>query len=140
MGKIIRFGVSLDSVLLKRFDALAEIKGYLNRSEAIRDLIRNKIVEEEWAKDSNAESIGTINIVYDHHIKNLSTVLNSIQHDFHDLIISDTHVHLDHDNCLDVIIVRGKTKKLREIADRLISVKGVKYGKLSIATKGKELK
>ncbi|HDT14626.1 MAG TPA: ribbon-helix-helix protein, CopG family, partial [Firmicutes bacterium] len=76
MGKIIRFGVSLDNALLKRFDALAEIKGYSSRSEAIRGLIRNKIVEEEWATDSNVESIGTINIVYDHHIKNLSNVLN----------------------------------------------------------------
>ena len=139
MTTLSRFGVSLDNALLAKFDRLIKLKGYQNRSEALRDLIRNHIVEEAWANGGNSDSIGTINIVYDHHTKDLAKKLNSIQHDFHDLIVSDTHVHLDHDNCLDVIIVKGKTKKIKEIADRLISTKGVKFGKLTVATKGKEL-
>ena len=140
MADLTRFGVSLDSALLKKFDALIKQKGYANRSEAFRDLIRSSLVEEEWENGGKSESIGTINIVYDHHGKELMKKLNSIQHDYHSLIVSDTHVHLDHDNCLDVIIVKGRTSRIKEIADKLISVKGVKYGKLSIATKGKDLK
>jgi len=140
MSELIRFGVSLDGALLKKFDKTVKSKGYQNRSEAIRDLIRTNLVEEEWEEGKNSDSIGTINIVYDHHIKGLANKLNHIQHDFHGLIVSDTHVHLDHDNCLDVIIVRGRTCRIRKIADALISIKGVKYGKLTIATKGKELK
>jgi len=140
MSELMRFGVSLESALLKKFDKILKTKGYASRSEAIRDLIRGKLVEEEWENGGNAESIGTINVVYDHHTKDLMHRLNHIQHDCHELIVSDTHVHLDHDNCLDVIIVRGSAEKIRKIADKLISTKGVKYGKLSMATKGKELK
>ena len=140
MADLTRFGVSLDNTLLKKFDVLIKQKGYANRSEAFRDIIRTQLVEEEWENPGNSESIGTINIVYDHHGKELMKNLNSIQHDYHNLIISDTHVHLDHDNCLDVIIVKGKTKIIKEIADKLTSVKGVKFGKLSIATKGRDLK
>ncbi len=140
MSDLMRFGVSLDKGLLNVFDKMVKQKGYVNRSEAIRDLIREKIVTEQWEKGGSAQSIGTINIVYEHHTKGLNEKLTSIQHDFHGLIVSDTHVHLDHDNCLDVIIVRGAVGTIRKIADKLISVKGVKYGKLNVATKGKDLK
>ena len=140
MSNLTRFGVSLDNGLLSKFDSIIKHKGYQNRSEALRDLIRNHIVEETWSNGGNSDSIGTINIVYDHHTKDLAKKLNSIQHDFHGLIVSDTHVHLDHDNCLDVIIVKGKTRKIKEISDKLTSVKGVKFGKLTVATKGKDLK
>lgn len=141
MAKLTRFGVSVDDDLLKKFDEIIKNKKYENRSEAIRDLIRNLIVEEEWAKKNfNNDSIGTINLVYDHHKRELLNKLNHIQHDYNKYIVSDTHVHLDHNNCLDVIIVRGKTGKLKEIADKLISLKGIKFGKLSIATIGKNLK
>jgi CopG family transcriptional regulator, nickel-responsive regulator len=130
--------VSIEDAVLKKFDAVIKKKKYMNRSKAIGDLITGFIVEEEW-DGGNGESIGTINIVYDHHKRGLAHELNHIQHDYHDLIVSDTHVHLDRDNCLDVIIVKGKTKEIRGIADRLISAKGVKFGKLTVATTGKEI-
>ncbi len=139
MAKLIRFGVSLPDDLIEKFDRIIKNKKYENRSKAIGDLIRKFIVEEEWKYD-NKKSIGTINLVYDHHKREILNKLNSIQHDFHEYIVSDTHVHLDHDNCLDVIIVKGKTGKIKQIADALISVKGIKFGKLSIATQGKDLK
>jgi len=139
MANLTRFGVSIEDAVLKKFDAVIKKKKYMNRSRAISDLITNLIVEEE-REDGNGESIATINIVYDHHRRGLAHELNHIQHDYHGLIVSDTHVHLDHDNCLDVIIVKGKTKVIRGIADRLISAKGVKFGKLTVAGIGKELK
>ncbi|HRU38611.1 MAG TPA: nickel-responsive transcriptional regulator NikR [Candidatus Goldiibacteriota bacterium] len=139
MANLTRFGVSIENSMLEKFDALIRKKKYTNRSKAIGDMIRNMIVEEEWEK-GDGESIGTINIVYDHHKKGLSSVLNRIQHDYHSLIVSDTHVHLDHDNCLDVIIVRGKIRIIKLIADKLTSARGVKFGRLTVATKGKDLK
>ncbi|HDQ25979.1 MAG TPA: nickel-responsive transcriptional regulator NikR [bacterium] len=138
MKKLTRFGVSIEEELLSKFDKIIKKKKYRNRSEALRDLVRSLIVEEEWL-DGKAEAIGTINIVYGHHKKGLSRALTRIQHDYHTLIVSDTHVHLDHDNCLDVIIVKGRTALLKKIADELISAKGVKFGRLTIATKGKDL-
>jgi len=137
MSKLTRFGVSLEDTLLKRFDAVIKRKKYSTRSKAIADMISGMIVEEQW-DEGKAESIGTINIVYDHHKRGLAHALNHIQHDYHEFIVSDTHVHLDHDNCLDVIIVKGKIGKIKMIANRLISAKGVKFGKLTVATKGKE--
>ena len=133
-----RFGVSMESELIESFDKLIDKKGYPNRSEAIRDLIRNLIVEEE-AKLGSKEVIGTITLVYDHHVHDLNDKLNDIQHDHHDLITSTTHVHLDHNNCLEVLIVKGSGSKIKKIADQLISTKGVKHGKLTITTTGKEL-
>lgn len=138
MEKTIRFGVSLNSKLLGSFDKLIKEKKYTSRSEAIRDLIRENLVEYEWSAGKE-ETVGTINIVYDHHKRILSDVLTHIQHDYHEYIISATHVHLDHDNCFEIIMVKGKPKEMREIANKIISTKGVKYGKLTIATSGKEL-
>ena len=135
MSVLIRFGVSIESHLLDQFDQLIQQRNYSNRSEAIRDLIRNELVHQEW-KDDEAESVGTITIIYDHHVRDLSSVLTSVQHDFNEQIISTMHVHLDHHNCLEVLAVRGKTKTIRQIADTLISIKGVKHGKLVMTTRG----
>ncbi|HGJ65949.1 TPA: nickel-responsive transcriptional regulator NikR [bacterium] len=137
MSEILRFGVSLGSDLLEKFDRLIASKGYVNRSEAIRDLIRNYLVEHEWEKD--AETMGAVTIVYDHHIRELTDSLTDFQHDHHSSIISSMHVHIDENNCLEVVIIKGKGSKVKEIADRLISTKGVKHGKLIMTTTGKNL-
>jgi len=137
MSEIIRFGVSLEKELLEKFDRLTKEKKYPNRSEAIRDLIRENLVKREWAEGK--EVAGAITLVFDHHKRELVNNLTDIQHDFHTLIISSQHIHLDHDNCLEIIVVKGKPTEVRELADKLRATKGVKYGSLSIATTGKEL-
>jgi CopG family nickel-responsive transcriptional regulator len=137
MSEIIRFGVSLEKELLEKFDKLIREKKYSNRSEAIRDLIRENLVKREWVEGK--EVAGAITLVFDHHKRDLVNILTDIQHDFHTLIISSQHIHLDHDNCLEIIVVRGKPTEVRELADKLRATKGVKYGSLSIATTGKEL-
>jgi CopG family nickel-responsive transcriptional regulator len=137
MSDIIRFGVSLEKELLEKFDILIKEKKYPNRSEAIRDLIRENLVKREWVEGK--EVAGAITLVFDHHKRDLVNSLTDIQHDFHTLIISSQHIHLDHDNCLEIIVVRGKPTEARELADKLRAAKGVKYGSLSIATTGKEL-
>lgn len=138
LSNLIRFGISMNEQLLKNFDKLINKKGYTNRSEAIRDLIRNQLVEVEWG-DKEQEVAGTITLIYDHHVRGLSNLLTEMQHDFHHLILSTMHVHLDHDNCLEVLVVKGKSGDVRQTAEKLISVKGVKHGKLSITTTGKNL-
>jgi len=137
MSEIVRFGVSLEKELLDKFDRLIKEKKYPNRSEAIRDLIRENLVKREWVKGK--EVAGAITLVFDHHKRELVNILTDIQHDFHQLIISSQHIHLDHDNCLEIIVVKGKPIEAKELADKLRSTKGVKYGALSIATTGKEL-
>lgn len=137
MSEIVRFGVSLEKELLEKFDRLIKEKKYPNRSEAIRDLIRENLVKREWAEGK--EVAGAITLVFDHHKRELVNTLTDIQHDFHQLIISSQHIHLDHDNCLEIIVVRGKPIEVRGLADKLRVTKGVKYGSLSIATTGKEL-
>ena len=137
MSEIIRFGVSLEKELLEKFDILIKEKKYSNRSEAIRDLIRENLVKREWAEGK--EVAGAITLVFDHHKRELVNTLTDIQHNFHKLIISSQHIHLDHDNCLEIIVVRGKPTEVKELADKLRATKGVKYGALSIATTGKEL-
>ncbi len=134
-----RFGISLDSSLLKNFDALIAKKGYSNRSEAIRDLIRDSLVRDE-GESSDKETVGTITIVYSHHTRELADTLTDLQHHFYASIISAMHVHLDEHNCLEVIAVKGKAMDIKKIADRLIGTKGVKHGKLSLTTTGKFLK
>jgi len=138
MGETIRFGISIDDGLLERFDRLVTEKGYVNRSEAIRDLIRDALVEQTW-EAGNEETVGTVTLVYDHHVHDLADRLTAIQHDHHDRIISTLHVHLDHHNCLEVLIVRGQASQIKAIADSLIGVKGVKHGKLVMTTTGREL-
>ena len=133
----IRFSVSLDPQLLEDFDRVLVEKKYETRSEAVRDLIRDKLVVDEW--EEKGEAVGTVTIVYDHHQHDLTRKLTSLQHDFHTLILSAMHVHLDHDNCLEVLVVRGPGRKIREISDRLIGTRGVKHGKLTMTTAGAEL-
>ncbi|SMO33164.1 transcriptional regulator, CopG family [Saccharicrinis carchari] len=131
-----RFAVSLDRELLDNFDHVIEAQGYNTRSEAIRDLIRDKLVNLNW--DEKEEAIGTITLVFNHHLYSLSDELTNKQHDHHAMIVSSMHVHLDHDNCLEIIAVKGKGEKIRKLADSLISLKGVKHGKLTLTTAGKE--
>jgi len=137
MSSIIRFGVSLDKKLLDGFDALIHKKGYKKRSEAIRDLIRQFLVEEEWKSDT--EIIGCLTLVYDHHVRKLSEELLRIQHDHYINVLSTLHMHLDHDNCLEVIVVRGNGKEVRHFSDLISGQRGVKFGKLTPATTGKSL-
>jgi CopG family nickel-responsive transcriptional regulator len=132
-----RFAVSLDQNLLEDFDKMRHRQGYENRSEAVRDLIRNHLVEQEWDDKENA--MGTITLVFNHHKRNLTEKLTDIQHDYHNLVISTMHVHLDHDNCLEILAVKGSGRKIRSLSDRLISTKGVKHGKLTLTTVGKEI-
>jgi CopG family nickel-responsive transcriptional regulator len=137
MKELVRFGVSLDGDLLDSFDDLIARKGYTNRSEAIRDLIRDNLVAQEW--DADKETVGTVTIVYDHHVRALTDKLTSIQHDYQHLIVSGMHVHLDHDHCLEVLVVRGRGSEIKQVADTLIGTKGVKHGKLATTTTGKAL-
>jgi len=137
MSELVRFGVSINSELLGRFDKLIDTKGYDNRSEAIRDMVREHLVEQEWAED--AETIGAVTIVYNHHMRELSESLIALQHDYCSEIISSMHVHIDHHNCLEIIVIKGKGSKVKEIADRLISTKGVMHGKLTMTTTGEGL-
>jgi CopG family nickel-responsive transcriptional regulator len=138
MGETVRFGISIDDKLLKSFDRLIDEKGYLNRSEAIRDLIRASLVELKWEKGEE-ETVGTVTLVYNHHVRDLSDKLTEQQHGHHDQIVSSLHVHLDAHNCLEVLVVRGKAHEVKKIADELIGVKGVKHGKLVMTTTGEEL-
>ena len=138
MGRTIRFGVSLDSELLDKFDVLCDERCYQTRSEAIRALIRNTLVPQEW-EDTDREIAGTLTLVYDHHKSDLAQRLTEIQHDVHDIIITSLHVHLDHYNCLEVLVLKGPGQQVRNLAQRLISTKGVKHGKLSLTTTGQDL-
>jgi CopG family transcriptional regulator, nickel-responsive regulator len=133
-----RFTVSLPPVLMKQLDAMTTEKGYTNRSLAIADMIRDQLVEHRQ-KHSTEDIAGTITLVYDHHKMHVQETLTDIQHDHHDVILSTVHVHLDHHNCLEVLIVRGKAGLIKRIADELIAAKGVKHGKLTVTTTGKDL-
>lgn len=134
---IIRFGVSLKKELLENFDRLIEKKGFSNRSEAIRDLIRDTLVGQEI--EANKEVVGTLTLVYNHHASHLSDQLTDIQHDHFKEIVSTLHIHLDAHNCLEVLVLKGKAKEVKKIGEALIGTKGVKHGKLTITTTGKEI-
>jgi CopG family transcriptional regulator, nickel-responsive regulator len=138
MGQLSRVGVAIDSDLLDKFDKHIADRGYATRSEAFRDLIREKLVEQAWTAP-NREVVGTVTLVYDHHVRLLNEKLTDIQHDAFHSVLSTMHVHLDHDNCLEVVIVRGKAKDVRRIADALITMKGVKHGNLTVTSSGADL-
>ena len=133
-----RFSISLPPKLLRDLDEMTSQQGYDNRSLAVADMIRDRLVEHRQ-KFGNEEIAGTITLVYDHHKQHVQATLTDIQHDHHELIISTLHVHLDHDNCLEVLVVRGKAARLKKIAEELIASKGVKHGRLTVTTTGKEL-
>jgi CopG family nickel-responsive transcriptional regulator len=138
MRELARIGVAIDSLLLEQFDRLIEERGYTNRSEAFRDLIREELVQKS-CESPNSEVVGTVTLVYDHHVRMLNEKLTDMQHDHHKNILSTMHVHLDHDNCLEVLVMKGKAGNVQKIADALISTKGVKHGYLTLTTTGTEL-
>jgi len=127
-----RFGVSLEEDLLNALDELVEKHHFPNRSQAIRYLVKKHMVEDDW--NENKYVAGAIVLVYDHHRRDLSSKSTSIQHDFHDLVLSVQHVHLDHDNCLETIAVKGHASRLKMLSDKLIAIKGIKHGKLVMTT------
>jgi CopG family transcriptional regulator, nickel-responsive regulator len=133
MADLSRIGVSLDSELLQRFDQFIAEKGYENRSEAFRDLIRDRLVGSAVV-GPNAMVVGTVTLIYDHHTRLLPEKLTDIQHEHHEIIISALHAHLDHENCLEVVVLRGKSSDVQKLADRLISTKGVQHGRLVMSS------
>jgi CopG family nickel-responsive transcriptional regulator len=132
-----RFSISLEENLLEIFDKHIKARSYTNRSEAIRDLIRKAFVKKEWQADK--EVMGVISLVYDHHQHKLQDKVTEVQHGYHHHIVSTTHVHMDHDNCLEVIIVRGKAKEIQELSDKLVALRGVRDGHLAMSSTGKFL-
>lgn len=132
MSNLIRFGVSLEEDLLTAFDAWRERRASPSRSEAIRDLIRAALVEETTAQ-GEAQAVGTLSLVYDHHHSDLAQRLTELQHDVHDLIVTTLHIHLDHDNCLEVLVLRGRSDEISGLAQRILAVKGVKHGQLALS-------
>ena len=135
---VVRFGVSVPEELLEKFDRIIEEKGYVNRSEAIRDMMRDFIVRHEW-ETGDAEVAGTITLLYNHDESDVVKGLLDLQHEYLDEVVSSLHVHMDEHNCLEVVIVKGKANRIKEIADRLLSLKGVKHGKLVMTCTGREL-
>ena len=131
MEKITRFGVSIEPDLLKKFDKNIRKEGYTNRSEAIRDIIRKNLIIEK-NKDPNAEVIGTLTMIYDHHSGNLTNKLLDLQHDHHNEILTTTHIHIDHHNCLEVLVLKGKIGNVQKLADNIKALKGIKHGELVI--------
>ncbi len=129
VGILSRIGIALDSDLLKRFDRLIARQGYTNRSEAFRDLIRDRLVTEQIAAPDSTV-VGTITLIYDHHAHGVSEKLTELQHAHHELVVSTSHAHLDHDSCLEVLIVHGKSARVTQFADRIIGLKGVQHGRL----------
>jgi len=138
MSGLIRFGISMEKELMVRLDEEIVKRGYPNRSEAIRDLIRNQLVELDWSR-ADQEVAGTITIIYNHHVRGLSDLLLELQHEHHNMIVSVMHVHLEHDHCLEVMVIKGQAAEAKELSGRLIGVKGVKHGKLTITSTGKGL-
>lgn len=138
MSDLSRIGVAIDADLLKKFDALITRRGYTNRSEAFRDMIREELVERAWERPESSV-VGTVTLLYDHHVRMLSDKLTEMQHEAHHHVISAMHVHLDHANCLEVLVVKGKAGQVRKLADTLIATKGVKHGSLTITSAGAEL-
>jgi CopG family nickel-responsive transcriptional regulator len=138
MSELSRIGVAIDSELLRKFDVHIAKRGYTNRSEAFRDLIRDELIQKDWELPES-QVVGTVTLVYDHHVRLLNEKLTDLQHaSFHN-VLSTLHVHLDHDNCLEVLVVKGKASAVKKIADALISTKGVKHGRLTITSSGADL-
>lgn len=131
MYRLTRFGVSIETKLLNQFDQLITQKGYTNRSEAIRDLIRETLVKVK-VNNPQQDAIGTLTMIYDHHSGNLTTRLLDIQHDHHTEILTTTHIHIDHRNCLEVLVLKGKAGRIQKLANNIKALKGIKHGELII--------
>ena len=138
MGETVRFGVSLDGDLLEKFDALCERQGCPSRSEALRDIIRNALVQDALQSE-NSDAAGVLTLIYDHHVRDLSRKLTERQHDAHDRIVTTLHVHLDHHNCLEILVLKGKAGELRALADQLRAIRGVTHGTFSITANGADM-
>jgi CopG family transcriptional regulator, nickel-responsive regulator len=139
MSNLIRFGVSIDDDLLEKFDVLSNERGYANRSEALRDLIRDNLIQKKVNFDSDAQILGSLTLVYDHHSTTLLQAMAEIQHKHHDLILSVMHLHVNHTDCLEILALSGKTLQINSLADELISLKGVKHGKLCVTLPSSEI-
>ncbi len=133
-----RFSVSLPADLFRELGRMTREKGYDNRSLAVADMIRDHLVEHRH-QQRRGETAGTITLVYDHHTRHVQELLTSIQHDHPGLIVATLHVHLDHDNCLEVLVARGKAVAMKRMADQLIAARGVKHGRLNVTSSGKDL-
>ena len=138
MAELTRTGVSIEADLLQQFDRVIARRGYRNRSEAIRDLIRESLVTE--AVDRNKPIVATLSMIYDHHKPGLSNKLTEIQHHSHGNLLVATHVHLDADNCLEVVIMKGRSGDIQHLADHMLAMRGVKHGRLVVTSTGKHLK
>jgi CopG family nickel-responsive transcriptional regulator len=132
-----RLSFTIERPLLERLETLRGEAGYGNRSEFLRDMIRGRLVDRAWELDH--EAVGTITLIFDHHARGLNERLTDLQHDHHKIILATTHVHLDHDHCVEVILLRGRAGELRAVADGLRRLKGVLHGGLSMSSTGKEL-
>lgn len=130
MSETIRFGVSIDQDLLENYDRLIAERGYATRSEALRDLIREALIQQKIETQSNIQALGSLTLVYDHHARNLTQEMGSLQHDFHQIILSVMHLHVSHDDCLEILALRGVVAQIIELANGLLSLKGIKNGKL----------
>jgi CopG family nickel-responsive transcriptional regulator len=137
MSGLFRFGVSLDKALLDKFDRYIRERNYSNRSEAFRDLIRQELIKKEWQEGDDVA--GAITLIYDHHRKDLLNKITDLQHDFQKVIISTQHIHLDHDNCLEIVAVRGQPREVTKLADMMKSIKGVKHCTLSMSSTGEHI-
>lgn len=137
MTELVRFGVSLEKDLLDEFDRFVRAGGFANRSQGLRSLIREQLVKREWLKGK--EVAGAITLVYDHHKRELVRKLTSVQHDFHDVIVSTQHIHLDHNNCLEIVVAKGKPAQAQELLQALKATKGVKHCSISMATTGHKI-
>lgn len=140
MSDLSRFGVSVEEELLQSFDQLIAGQGYANRSEALRDLMRDALVKSRLeTSPENGEVLGSLTLVYDHHASELNDKMNELQHDHHDLVVSVLHVHVSHDDCMEVIVLRGNLREIRSLSDALLSLKGVKHGKLFVTLPAQEM-
>ena len=137
MSDLFRFGVSLDKALLDKFDRYIKERNYSNRSEAFRDLIRQELIKKEWLEGDDVA--GAITLIYDHHRRDLLSKITDLQHDFQKVIISTQHIHLDHDNCLEIVAVRGQPREVSKLADMMKSIKGVKHCTLSMSSTGEHI-
>ncbi len=135
MGELVRFGVSIEDELLEKFDQLISARGYATRSESLRDLIRDALVQarlESRSTEPDQEVVGSLTFVYDHHARNLATQMAEKQHANHDIVVSVTHVHIDHHDCMEVLLLRGSVSRVRALADSILNLKGIKHGKLFV--------